>query len=41
MWGLLLLQEQPSFQQSTGILLILGSVIAVTIFGNADASSSE
>ena len=39
MWGLLLLQEQPSFQQSTGILLILGSVIAVTIFGNTQVTT--
>jgi drug/metabolite transporter (DMT)-like permease len=40
-WGLLLLQEKPSFQQSTGILLILGSVIAVTIFGNTQATTDS
>ncbi len=41
LWGLLLLQETPSFQQSTGILLILGSVIAVTIFGTTEVSTES
>jgi|TARA_B110000914_G_scaffold211512_1_gene211642 drug/metabolite transporter (DMT)-like permease len=38
-WGLLLLEETPSLQQSAGILLILGSVIAVTIFGNTKVAT--
>jgi drug/metabolite transporter (DMT)-like permease len=41
LWGLLLLQETPSFQQSTGILLILGSVIAVTVFGTTEVSTQS
>jgi drug/metabolite transporter (DMT)-like permease len=38
-WGLLILGEDPSLQQSMGILLILGSVISVTIFGNTRVST--
>ena len=40
-WGLLILDEEPSFQQSMGILLILGSVICVTIFGNTRVSTDS
>jgi drug/metabolite transporter (DMT)-like permease len=35
----LILGEDPSLQQSMGILLILGSVISVTIFGNTRVST--
>ena len=38
-WGLLLLNENPSIQQSAGIILILGSVIAVTAFGNTEVTT--
>lgn len=40
-WGLLILDEEPSFQQSMGILLILGSVICVTIFGNTRVNTDS
>jgi drug/metabolite transporter (DMT)-like permease len=32
-WGIVLLSEQPSFKQTIGIILVLISIIAVTIFG--------
>ena len=32
-WGILFLSESPSIQQSLGMVLILGSIIGVTIFG--------
>ena len=38
-WGLLLLDENPSIQQSAGIFLILGSVITVTAFGNTEVTT--
>ncbi len=38
-WGLLILNEEPSFQQTMGILLILGSIILVTIFGNTKVAT--
>lgn len=38
-WGLLILGEEPSLQQSMGILLILGSVVSVTIFGNTKVNT--
>jgi len=38
-WGLLLLDETPSAQQSTGMMLILGAIMAVTIFGEARSDS--
>jgi drug/metabolite transporter (DMT)-like permease len=40
-WGLLILDEEPSLQQSMGILLILGSVISVTIFGNTRVNTER
>ena len=33
-WGVLFLSESPSIQQSLGMVLILGSIIGVTIFGS-------
>ena len=33
-WGILLLDETPSFQQSMGMIMILGSIIAVTMYGS-------
>ena len=35
-WGVLLLSENPSLKQSIGILLVLLSIMAVTIFGTVD-----
>ena len=34
-WGILLLDETPSFQQSMGMIMILGAIIAVTMYGSA------
>ena len=33
-WGILLLDETPSFQQSMGMIMILGAIIAVTMYGS-------
>ena len=41
LWGILLLSEKPSFQQSSGMLLILGSIITVTLFGNAEVTTEK
>tara|TARA_B100001123_G_scaffold360650_1_gene416767 strand:+ start:1431 stop:2396 length:966 start_codon:yes stop_codon:yes gene_type:complete len=38
-WGILFLSESPSLQQSFGMILILGSIIGVTIFGSIDEKS--
>jgi len=38
-WGVILLSESPSIQQSLGMLLILGSIIGVTVYGSVDSSS--
>jgi len=38
-WGIILLDESPSIQQSLGMIMILFSIILVTIFGNIEASS--
>ncbi|HJM18219.1 MAG TPA: DMT family transporter [Candidatus Thalassarchaeaceae archaeon] len=34
-WGLLILDENPSIQQSAGMFLILGAIVSVTIYGEA------
>ena len=40
-WGIILLSESPSFQQSIGMILILGSIIGVTVYGSVDKSSDD
>jgi len=40
-WGTIILGEDPSLQQSAGMALILASVISVTVFGEAKASSGS
>jgi len=40
-WGIILLSESPSFQQSIGMILILGSIIGVTVYGSVDKSSND
>jgi|TARA_B110000263_G_scaffold118205_1_gene103052 drug/metabolite transporter (DMT)-like permease len=40
-WGVILLSESPSPQQSVGMFLILGSIIGVTIYGSVEESSSN
>ena len=40
-WGIILLSESPSPQQSFGMFLILGSIIGVTIYGSVEESSSN
>ena len=39
LWAILLLSEKPSFQQSSGMFLILGSIITVTLFGNTEVTT--
>lgn len=36
-WGIFLLDESPSAQQSAGMILIFAAIIAVTMFGDAKA----
>ena len=36
-WGVILLSESPSIQQSIGMFLILGSIIGVTIYGSVES----
>ena len=36
-WGIFLLDESPSTQQSAGMILIFAAIIAVTMFGDAKA----
>ena len=36
-WGIFLLDESPSTQQSAGMILIFAAIIAVTMFGEARA----
>ena len=40
-WGVLLLSESPSMQQSTGMILIFAAIIAVTLFGAAEDSTQS
>ena len=40
-WGILLLSESPSLQQAIGMFLILGSIIAVTVYGAVDDKDSK
>ena len=40
-WGVILLSEYPSIQQATGMVLILGSIIGVTVYGSVDSSSEK
>ena len=35
-WGVILLSESPSIQQSLGMFLILGSIIGVTVYGSVE-----
>jgi drug/metabolite transporter (DMT)-like permease len=35
-WGIVLLSESPSIQQVIGMILILGSIIGVTIYGSVE-----
>ena len=41
LWGIFLLAEKPSFQQSSGMLFILGSIIIVTLFGNTEVTTEK
>ncbi len=41
LWGVLLLKEEPSYQQIAGMLLIFTSIIAVTLIGRAESSNSN
>ncbi len=38
-WGVILLSESPSTQQSLGMILIMCSIIGVTVYGSVDSSS--
>ena len=40
-WGIILLSESPSLQQGIGMFLILGSIIAVTVYGAVDDKDSK
>tara|TARA_B100000029_G_scaffold468055_1_gene504737 strand:- start:404 stop:1336 length:933 start_codon:yes stop_codon:yes gene_type:complete len=40
-WGIVLLSESPSLQQAIGMILILGSIIAVTVYGSVDSSDKS
>lgn len=40
-WGIILLSESPSVQQSIGMILILGSIIGVTVYGSVEKASSN
>ena len=38
-WGIFLLNETPSFQQSLGMFMILGAIISVTLYGSTTIES--
>jgi len=40
-WGIILLSESPSLQQAVGMVLILGSIIGVTVYGSVDNSKDS
>jgi len=40
-WGIVLLSESPSIQQVVGMILILGSIIGVTVYGSVESSSES
>ena len=41
-WGVVLLSESPSLQQSIGMIMILGSIIGVTVYGSVkDGAEGE
>jgi drug/metabolite transporter (DMT)-like permease len=40
-WGIILLSEAPSIQQAIGMILILGSIIGVTVYGSVDSSKGS
>jgi drug/metabolite transporter (DMT)-like permease len=40
-WGVVLLSETPSIQQVIGMILILGSIIGVTVYGSVESSSKS
>ena len=40
-WGIFILDETPSFQQSLGMVMILGAIIAVTLYGSATTESES
>ena len=35
-WGVILLSELPSVQQFLGMILILGSIVGVTVYGSVE-----
>jgi len=37
-WGVIILNESPSLQQSVGMVLIFSAIVAVTLFGAAEES---
>ena len=39
-WGIILLSELPSLQQAIGMVLILGSIVGVTVYGSVDSSNN-
>ena len=40
-WGIVLLFESPSIQQVIGMILILGSIIGVTVYGSVESSTQS
>ena len=40
-WGIFILDETPSFQQSLGMVMILVAIIAVTLYGSATTESQS
>ena len=40
-WGVIILNESPSLQQTAGMILIFSAIIAVTLFGAAGESASD
>ena len=40
-WGVIILNESPSLQQTAGMILIFSAIIAVTLFGAAEESASD
>ena len=40
-WGVILLSESPSLQQSLGMFLILGSIIGVTVYGSVEGGEGK
>jgi len=40
-WGVILLNESPSLQQSAGMALIFAAIIAVTLFGATEDATIQ